>query len=482
MSYVARKSGQGYGSTWPGHIALKLNKNFIRDVLKKNQMSSRTIERDLKGTSPRHLADQNNKQEGNLRVILIAGTNGKTTTTKLIKYILEKNGLRVFQNESGANLLNGVASTLIKYSNNFGKLTYDVALFEIDENTLSHVLKEITPDAILLLNLFRDQLDRYGEVNTIAHKWTEALSQLSSWPKPGSKDVITNKMDSGRARMTGEINNKKPILFMNGDDPELSYLGKKSGMETHYFGVQDKYLTKKEIPHDVDFLYCPECNTKLEFKRMSYSHMGDFLCPKCSFLRPEIEMINNLPYPLFGTYNVYNTNAAALLVNVAFNINEEKIIESLKNFKPAFGRQEVLEYKGRKIIILLSKNPTGFNQSIKAMTGLHPGNTGSLYNTLILLNDRIPDGRDVSWIWDVDFEKLKNIQGLIYVSGDRAYDMALRLQYAEINLPDSRIHNDLEKGIENAVEDTNENETLFILTTYSAMLEARKIISGRKIL
>lgn len=416
-SYSVKKMNLGYGSTWPGHIALSARQNFIKDILAANPQ---------------------------VKIILIVGTNGKTTTSKLLRHILEENGLRVFQNESGANLLNGIASSLIKYSNKIGKLNYDAGIFEIDENTLPLVLKTFTPDSIVFLNLFRDQLDRYGEVNTIALKWQKALS-------------------------------KNIKLFVNGDDPMLSFLTRDFD-DVSYFGIDEKLMAKKELSHDVDFIYCPKCGNKLTFHKISYSHMGIFSCNKCGYKsQKSISRMSDIQSPLLGSYNIYNTNAATLVAQKVFDLTIEDINKSLKEFKPAFGRQEIIDYDGRKIIVLLSKNPTGFNQSLGIVNDFKQTNK----TVLLVLNDRIPDGRDVSWIWDVDFEEL-NADNIV-ASGDRTYDMALRINYANLKSK-MEVEDKLQTAIETAINKTKTGETLFILPTYSAMLETRKILKGRKIL
>lgn len=420
----------GHGSTWPGHIALIVDKNFIKNILKTNPA---------------------------LKIILVAGTNGKTTTTTLLRFLLEKSGLKVFQNESGANLLNGIASSLIINSSLAGKLPYNVALFEVDENTLPPALKEAKPYNLLILNLFRDQLDRYGEVNTIAKKWQQVLSTLSR------SDLGTHQYS-------------KTLLFINGDDPQLTFISEQSKLTTIYFGLEEKEMKKKDLSHDVDFKNCPKCHTELIFEKISYSHMGKFKCPKCGFTNKKIERLNISHYPLFGLYNYYNINAASLIANKVFNISEKDINSALSEFKPAFGRQEVIAYKGKKIIILLSKNPTSFNQSLKAVSE----QKGKYI--LLVLNDRIPDGRDVSWIWDVDFEDYIEKGTSIFISGDRAYDMALRVKYAEIPDTKYQIHESLKNAINKAIESLKPDQILYILPTYSAMLEVRKILTGKKIL
>lgn len=409
----------GHGSTWPGHIALTLNQNFIKAVIKKNP---------------------------HLKIILIAGTNGKTTTSKLLRFILEKSGMKVFQNESGANLLNGIASSLILNSDLSGKLNHDVAIFEVDENTLPLIILHIKPHAVLLLNLFRDQLDRYGEVNLIAKKWEKTLKNLP----------ITTQ------------------VFSNGDDPQLSYITEETNLPKIYFGLESFEMSKKRLSHDVDFKYCPRCKTELEFEKISYSHMGKFRCPKCKFTNPKKEFIKELFYPLFGQYNKYNVNAACLIANKFFNISESNISSALHEFKPAFGRQETLIYKGKKIVILLSKNPTSFNQSLQAVSERN----GRIL--LLVLNDRIPDGRDISWIWDVDFEDFLSDARKVYICGDRAYELGLRLKYTKTSK--FQIEKKLSQALDKAIAFLEEHETLFILPTYSAMLEIRLILTGKKIL
>lgn len=414
ISSVSRLFNLGHGSTWPGHVALSLNPKFIQQILNK----SRT------------------------KIVLIAGTNGKTTTGKLIRTILEKVGYSVFQNESGANLLNGIASAIILNSKN-GKLTSDFAIFEVDENILPLALKEIMPDYLIILNLFRDQLDRYGEVNTIAKKWQDSVKILS----------------------------QKTTLILNADDPQIAYLGKNTYAKTLYFGLNDTSLHQKTYQHAVDSVYCLNCGNKLTYKTIYFSHLGDWECNNCSLARPGLTGMSPF-FPLTGVYNQYNT-FAAVLTCTTIGIDEKIIDSALQNFSPAFGRQEIIEISGKKVQLFLSKNPTSFNESLRTVRDL------GAKNLLLVLNDRIPDGRDVSWIWDVDFEEYIGKIDHISVSGDRAYDMALRIKYAESLF---HVDDNLEKLIHQALEKTPENDTLYILPTYSAMLEVRKILTGKKIL
>jgi lipid II isoglutaminyl synthase (glutamine-hydrolysing) len=419
ITFFSKVFNLGSGSTWPGHIALFLNKNFIKDILNANQ---------------------------NLKIVLIAGTNGKTTTGKLIQTILKKNGEKVFQNAAGANLLNGIASSILLRSTIFSAINYDYAIFEIDENTLPLILKEISsPDYVVLLNLFRDQLDRYGEINTIANKWKDAIRHLS----------------------------QETTFILNADDPQIAYLASHlKGVNAKYFGINCKNNTNN-AQHASDSTYCPNCNEKLSYNSTYFSHLGDWKCTKCGYKHPENSFTSSSMYPLSGTYNEYNTNAAVLL-SKKIGIDEKIINLALKEFTPAFGRQEKLEIYGKNVQILLSKNPTSLNESLRTTSDM------GIKNILVVLNDRIPDGRDVSWIWDVDFEDSSLKFKHITVSGDRIYDMALRLKYAgyknfepEVNLSDA---------INLALSKMSNNDILCILATYSAMLEVRKILTGKKIL
>lgn len=414
--FLSRFLNLGHGSTWPGHIALILNKYFIADVLNKSQ----------------------------IKIIVIAGTNGKTTTGKLIQTILEKNGRKVFQNTAGANLLNGIASSLIINSSFLGSIETDYAIFEVDENTLPLLLTEIKPNAVILLNLFRDQLDRYGEVDTIAHKWEKALNNLT----------------------------KNSTLILNADDPQIAFLGKNTKAKTLYFGLDDKKLSTINKQNAADTTYCPKCNAKLIFETIYFSHLGNWKCSQCSEKRPKLNPVEITHYPLPGIYNRYNTKAAILFAQ-NINVNRKNIKRALKDFKPAFGRQEILSVKDKKVQIFLSKNPTSFNESLRTVSELK-GKT-----LLFVLNDRIPDGRDVSWIWDVNMEEF--IDGInIIVSGDRCLDIALRLKYAGSSK--FQIEENLKKAIKLSLNKISKSEILYIMPTYSAMLEVRKVLTGKKIL
>ena len=391
-------------------------------------------------------------------VILVVGTNGKTTTSLLLKQILDDSGFKVIHNSSGANLINGLITALLGSTSLTGNLTADYAILEVDENILPLVLKDCEPKYILALNLFRDQLDRYGEVDTIAQRWQKAIAPLA----------------------------KDTTIVLNADDPTLSYLGQQLQQQVVYFGLNEPELYLEEIPHAVDSIYCPNCGHLLNYQGVYLSHLGDYQCPSCNFTKSKTA-VNSQEWSqiLIGVYNKYNTLAAGLLAQ-HIGIDIETIFDTIKNFKAAFGRAEELDVNGKHVRILLSKNPVGMNETIRAVNNIKKTGTASV--ALLVLNDRIPDGTDVSWIWDVDTEELVKLGGKLIVSGDRVYDMALRLKYSYPEIAEDKtnfdliIKEDLSQAINTALEQTPNNETLHIIPTYSAMLEVREILVGRKIL
>ncbi len=416
--FLIQKIKGSSGSTWPGHLVIESNNNFIKQMLRKNKT---------------------------LKVILIAGTNGKTTTTKALDHILNRNGVSVIRNDSGANLLNGLASTLVKHSDFSGRIKSDALLFEVDENSLPLILSELNnPDALILLNLFRDQLDRYGEVNITSEKWASSLKKLSS----------------------------STVVISNADDPQIAFMSKNLKANTMFYSVIDNLKTEEKVSHAADSIVCPNCRHSLEFSKVSYSHLGNYTCPSCHLSNPK-SFSTNISTPIKGVFNIYNLTAAVLASHVVFGINAKNATESLTNFIPAFGRQEEIEVDGKRILLLLSKNPTGFNESLKVV------NENNYTTLLFLLNDRIPDGRDISWIWDVDFNILKKNETTLFVGGDRAYDLANRLSYDDLNVS---VNDNLNTILKKAIDNTPKDKTLAILPTYSAMLEVRKILLGKSIL
>jgi UDP-N-acetylmuramyl tripeptide synthase len=415
VSYISKVFHKGAGGTWAGEVALRIYPNILKDL-------SHTLR---KG------------------VILVSGTNGKTTTSLMIKKMIESQGDSVCHNETGANLLNGVVSSLLLSTKK------DWGLFEVDENALPILVSSMEPTVIVLLNLFRDQLDRYGEVDTIAGKWKQSFNQLSV----------------------------QTTIVANADDPLISAICEKLKTRTVFFGLENPSLYREYLEHATDSIYCPKCGTRLTYGGVYYSHLGKWSCGSCGFTHPDVVIKDmDYPCPMEGMYNKYNTIAAAA-VGECIGLDSSSIQHALSVFVPAFGRMEDLVIHGKKVRIVLSKNPTGFNESIR--TYMQSAVSGP---ALILLNDRIPDGTDVSWIWDVDFELLDKQKREIIVSGDRTYDMAVRVKYALSTMEHMTITDNLLSALDIALSKIKNKETLWILATYSAMLDVRKIITGKKIL
>jgi lipid II isoglutaminyl synthase (glutamine-hydrolysing) len=392
--------------------------------------------------------------------IVVAGTNGKTTTSLLLRSILERDGWTVVHNEAGANLVNGLITTLLDRTNLTGSLKADYGILEVDENVIPIVLPQLKPKYVLTLNLFRDQLDRYGEIDTISYKWGKVIADLPA--------------DS--------------ILVVNGDDPALAYLGQQMERapipkQVKYFGLSEPELYLEEIPHAVDSNYCPSCGTALDYVGVYLSHQGDYKCPSCGFKKNQLSIDSReWPQVLIGIYNKYNT-LAAITIMESIGISRTVILDTIGNFQAAFGRSEEVMYQGKKVRILLTKNPASMNETIRAIEQINRSNKSSV--SLMVLNDRTPDGTDVSWIWDVDTEKFVNAGGTIVVSGDRVYDMALRLEYSKNAIGSGCeliVKENLKEAIDIAIARTPANEILHVIPTYSAMLEVREIITGRKIL
>lgn len=371
--------------------------------------------------------------------ILLSGTNGKTTTTRMISQILTRANYIHIHNRTGSNLLRGIASTLIK--NNINKKT--IGLWEVDEAVFPIASAQIKPDIIILTNLFRDQLDRYGDLDYVANKWQDALKDLP----------------------------KETIKILNADDPALVFLGQHL-TNVYYFGLDPQTPATKIQTNSMDSVFCFKCGAKLNYRKFFVGHLGIFSCPKCHLKQPA-KFIQKSHFELPGLYNQYNYSAAILTAN-KLNISREKINDALANFVPAFGRIETIKTSDKTIRLFLVKNPTGFNQVISTVCDELKKNN---ITCLVAINDLIADGRDVSWLWDVDFEKLvKNLKYCI-TSGLRAYDMSLRLKYADFTKLET---------IENLNSSVNkllktDSKEVFIFPTYTAMLEIRKILVDKKL-
>lgn len=393
------------------------------------------------------------------RIILITGTNGKTTTTSMIYNMLKDSGKKVISNNTGANMLPGITACFIEHYS-FSKSSEDkYAVIEVDEANLKLITKFITPEIITVTNLFRDQLDRYGEVYTTLKKIMEGI-QISQSSK----------------------------LVLNGDESLLGDLGLNNPCV--YYGFETSPEMEKKIDINADAKFCKKCKSPYKYHYLTYNHLGNFYCESCGYKRPSLNYyineileqtpegslveINNNQYYINipGTYNIYNA-LCAFSIGKELGIENEVIFNSLKSQKSSFGRQETIDINGKQVKIILVKNPAGYDQAI---------NTVSLdkrqVSLAVLLNDNYADGRDVSWIWDVKFEKLTQLDlGSIVISGLRLYDMAIRLKIA--GLPEDKFFiTESYEELLNALNNTESN-IIYILATYTAMINLRKFLKSK---
>lgn len=390
----------------------------------------------------------------NYRVVIITGTNGKTVTTALTVNILRQQFQHVMTNNSGSNMLQGITSSFIEDSKH--KSPDKVAVLEVDEASLRHITEHIKPEVILTTNIFRDQMDRYGEIYT-------------------TYDFI----------LQGANKAKDAILMQNGDAPIFS--SRKVDNPQVFFGFDIGNESEDMLAdNNTDGVICPNCEHVLHYHGITYSNLGDFFCPNCGFKRPEltykVDLVNELTpesasftidgyrydIPVAGLYNVYNALSAYALGR-HFGIDQESIARGLHEAKRIFGRQEAIDVEGHDLRINLIKNPVGLNQIIELCLL-----EKSDFTLITVLNDRPADCQDVSWIWDGNFEDLAQMTNIedTYVAGIRVEDLTKRMKVAgfdEANL----VKLDDPKAILEAVKNAN-TEKVYILATYTAMLNIRK--------
>jgi len=399
---------------------------------------------------------------------VVSATNGKTTTAAMAAEILRAHGVSLVHNAAGANMAGGVATTLLDAARPGGGIDGTLGLFEVDELWVARVARALHPKAILLGNLFRDQLDRYGELEAIADSWREVL--LAS---------------DARA-------------VLNADDPLLADLGRERP-GVLYFGVQDDTLALSGMAHAADAKHCRNCGAPYIFDAVYLGHLGRYHCPSCGRSRPRPDVVASdvslqgvrsasftlttpegsapVELALPGLYNVYNALAAAALTS-SLDVPLATIAAALAATRPAFGRAETVSVSSaagpREMRILLVKNPAGANEVLRTLA-LEPGE----HRLLGVLNDQIADGRDVSWIWDADFEQLAGRLAGVVCAGTRAADLAARLKYAGVEESKIELVPHLDAALARAAEETPAGSPLYALPTYTAMLALRKMLSER---
>jgi len=390
---------------------------------------------------------------------LLSATNGKTTTAAMAARILRVR-VRLAHNSSGANLVSGVASTLLDAHR------AELGLFEVDEAALPEVAARVRPRALCLGNLFRDQLDRYGELEHVAARWRAAVCELDP----------------------------DAVLAVNGDDPQVGELARERPGAV-VFGVDDPSCARPALQHAADSKYCVRCGTPYEYAAAYVGHLGDYRCPSCGHGRPplaiaarEIELhgLESVAFRLVtphgarpvrlglpGLYNVYNALAAAALAG-SLGASLDEVVSGLEGFRAAFGRFERIMIADRGLLMLLIKNPAGANEAVRTIVD---GGAPSL--AVVALNDAIADGRDVSWIWDVDFEPLIGGLDRLIASGDRAAELALRFKYGGLPADAIEVLPPLERALDRGLALTPVGGELVVLPTYTAMLALRKIVGQR---
>jgi lipid II isoglutaminyl synthase (glutamine-hydrolysing) len=437
---LSRRSGRGGGTTLPGRLLLRLAPDAIA-----------RLGAGLSGGST-----------------IVSATNGKTTTAGMLAAALRAAGRVPVHNRAGSNMTWGVATALLEQRGEEG-------LFEVDEAWLPRIAADLEPRLIVLGNLFRDQLDRYGELEHLADEWALVVA--------------------ARAGPTG--------FALNADDPLIADLGRDRDLARRpgvtYFGIDDPSQALPELQHAFDAKHCRRCGSPYVYERAFVGHLGHYSCPNCAADRPapdvavtriDLEGMRGsrvavrapqgeveLRLPLPGVYNVYNA-LAALTAALRLGIPLRQAADALGRMEAVFGRVETIEVNGRPVSILLIKNPAGANEVLRTLLLESAGNgDGEGLDLWVALNDGIADGRDVSWIWDADFELLAGHVGRVVCAGTRAAEMAVRLKYAGTPPEKIEVEEAIDRSLDRAV--AGADGPLFALPTYTALLELRTLLSKR---
>jgi UDP-N-acetylmuramyl tripeptide synthase len=430
LGALSRASGRGGGTTLPGKLLWKLDPGSVDELAARLPL----------GTA------------------LVSATNGKTTTAAMAARILGAEH-RLAWNRAGANLLSGIASALVTARG------AELGLFEVDEGALSEAAARTRPRVLALSNLFRDQLDRYGELELVAERWREAVAALP----------------------------EETTLVVNADDPVVASLADER-VRALRFGVDDPRHARPTLQHAADSKYCVRCGTPYEYAAAYVGHLGDYRCPACGHARPPLDVAARqielrglyassfrletpagavgLELALPGLYNVYNAVAAASL-SISLGASLSAVRAGLEAFSAAFGRFERIPAGGKTVVVLLIKNPAGANEVLRTLeTGVPPV-------LVIALNDAIADGQDVSWIWDVDFEPVLAHAGHVVATGERAAELGLRLLYGGLDRSRLEVEPSLERALDRGLELIDAGTELVILPTYTAMLALREVLATR---
>jgi UDP-N-acetylmuramyl tripeptide synthase len=432
VAALSRRLGAGGGTTIPGKLLAELDRGAI----------DRLAARLAGGTAT------------------VSATNGKTTTTAMAAAILRPRH-RLAHNAAGANLVSGVASALLSSGDDA-----DLGLFEVDEGALPELLRRLRPRAVCLGNLFRDQLDRYGELELVAERWREAVGELPA----------------------------EALLVYNADDPQLAAVAEAHSGSVA-FGLDDPKVARTSLQHAADSKYCVRCGTPYEYAAAYVGHLGAYRCPRGDHARPPLQVTarevslqglerasflldtpdgsRRIELRLPGLYNVYNALAAAALTR-SLGAELDEIAAGLERFSAAFGRFERVTVGDKRVLLLLIKNPAGANEAVRTLV-----DGGAPRVLVVALNDEIADGRDVSWIWDVDFEPLLPGLERLVASGGRAAELALRFRYGGLAEDTIEVEPDLARALDRGLELTPGGAELVLLPTYTAMLGLQRVLASR---
>ena len=451
VRYLSRALGRGGGTAMPGKVATRVDPALVTELA--SGLANGTV--------------------------LVTGTNGKTTTTRILASAARAAGLEVITNPEGSNLLSGVATALLIHADHRGKLNVPasaIGIFEVDEGALAGAIKALKPRLIVITNLFRDQLDRYFEVDFVAGLWRKALSEV-----PPETAVV-----------------------LNADDPAVAYLGQDIPAKVVYFGVDDRQWARPGLEHAADSRRCPRCEHDLLYELSFYAHLGHYACKECGWRRPDPRFAawkvdldgvegshslvktpagdRTLDLPLAGLYNACNALAAAAGAS-CLGVDPDLVQAAAHGTGGAFGRLERVRVGDKEAILVLVKNPSGFNEGLRLVLSAG-GGTRLLFG----LNDNGPDGRDVSWIWDVDFERCRGRASFVGISGRRANEVALRLKYAGVIGPDGGrdgrevqvlLDEDMTAAFYGALAQTPPGQPLYVLSSYTAMWTLRRDLVQR---
>jgi len=409
----------------------------------------------------------------NFNIIMVSGTNGKTTTTKIISKIFDENSIKYVTNRSGANLVGGIITTLIEAVGLSGKSSCSTALLEIDEAAFNRITHYIKPHVLVVTNFFRDQLDRYGELYTTLNGVKEGLKRC-----PDTR------------------------LILNADDSLCASIGNEAPNSAFYFGFEDSAYAGKPETANSDAMFCIYCKEKYTYSSHVYGHLGNFQCPGCGYSKPATDLscvsvdklstssstvtytvksdaglqTYNAEINLPGIYNIYNGLAAASCASL-LKLPAENTQKALSSFESGFGRMETIHAEGKNIKLILVKNPTGFNQVINFLATEERN-----MSIAFLINDNLADGTDISWLWDVDFEmfeEMKDKVNTFYTSGIRGEDMSVRLKYAGVPTDKIKLCHDYNELLTKGLASVDEGANLYILPTYTAMLDIRGILANK---